>query len=389
MQIRTLKIPSKRIEAHYNSGLNLVTYGHNNLYPQQVATIVATSAIGSACIKRYADFIEGRGFRDEQLAALELNRFQETADDILAKVAHDVGMYGGLALHVNYDLGGNVVEVQHVPFENCRLEEPDEDGVVHHILLHPDWTQQRTRAGQRLWVNSETVDRIPVFNLDSVREEMLEAGGIGEYQGQILYISNIGANEYAIPRYDCILTELSIDEGISNVKYRNVRNNFLPAGMLITKQGQMAPEGDSGDSDKEFANFMDDFIDFQGDEKSCNIIGMNVASEEEVPEFRPFEVQNFDKQFETTESSTEGRIYACFGQEAFYCIKQGKVGFGGDVVTDAYSLYNSVTGKERRLIERAFTKVLSGSIFAAADCSIEPIRFEGVSAAVQQIGGMI
>jgi hypothetical protein len=320
---------------------------------------------------------------------MQLNRFGETADDILAKVAADVAEYGGLALHVNYDLRGAIAEVQHVPFENCRLEEPDEDGVVHHILLHPDWTQTKTRAGQKLWVNTETVDRIPVFRPDTVKQEIMDAGGISEYKGQILYVTNVGINEYAIPRYDCILTELSIDEGISNVKYRNVRNNFLPAGILITKQGQMAPESDNDKNNREFDSFMDDFIDFQGDEKSCNIIGMNVASEEEVPEFRPFEVQNFDKQFETTEESTEGRIYACFGQEAFYCIKQGKVGFGGDVVTDAYNLYNSVTDKERRLIERAFTKVLNGSRFATTDYSIAPIKFEGTSTTEQQIRGTI
>jgi hypothetical protein len=304
---------------------------------------------------------------------------------MLAKVASDVALYGGVALHVNYDLEGEVVEVQHVPFENCRLEEPDEDGIVHHILVHPDWTQTKTRAGQKLWVNTNTVDRIPVFNPDKAKEEMQEAGGIGEYKGQILYVSNMGRNEYAIPRYDCILTELSIDEGISNVKYRNVRNNFLPAGMLITKQGQFAPEEANG-RNMEFENFMDGFIDFQGDEKSCNIIGMNVANEEEVPEFRPFAVQNFDKQFETTEESTESRIYACFGQESFYCIKQGKVGFGGDVMTDAYNLYNSVTDKERRLIERAFTKVMDASrVFQSSDYSISTIKFESTSAAAQAV----
>lgn len=44
---------------------------------------------------------------------------------------------------------------------------------------------------------------------------------------------------YPVPIYDKVVTNLSIDEGLDNVKYRNVRNNFLVAGMVVHKKGKV------------------------------------------------------------------------------------------------------------------------------------------------------
>ncbi|MFR8224885.1 MAG: hypothetical protein ACLU9X_10515 [Alistipes shahii] len=85
----------------------------------------------------------------------------------------------------------------------------------------------------------------PVFNPspDVVQLQIQAAGGIEFYKGQILYISRAGRNAYPLPLVDVVLTDMSTDEGLSNVNNRNVRNNFLTAGMLITKRGQGSRHG--------------------------------------------------------------------------------------------------------------------------------------------------
>ena len=55
-----------------------------------------------------------------------VNRRGDTADDIHAFVCKDVADYDGMAIHVNYNMFADIVEVQHIPFENCRLLEEDE-----------------------------------------------------------------------------------------------------------------------------------------------------------------------------------------------------------------------------------------------------------------------
>lgn len=43
-------------------------------------------------------------------------------------------------------------------------------------------------------------------------------------------------NTYPVGKGDRVATEMSTDEGLSNVKYRNVRNNFFPGAMVFTKR---------------------------------------------------------------------------------------------------------------------------------------------------------
>lgn len=107
-----------------------------------------------------------------------------------------------------------------------------------HVLLHPDWEQKKTRNGKRLMVNEKTIERINVFNPDPdiVLEQIENAGGIDSYKGQVLWKSLDGQFIYPTASYDSAITEISTDEGLGNVKARNVRNNFLVSCMLITKR---------------------------------------------------------------------------------------------------------------------------------------------------------
>ena len=66
---------------------------------------------------------------------------------------------------------------------------------------------------------------IDVFNpiKEVIAAQIEAAGGIEFYKGQILWISGAGRNTYPVPKADRVSTELSTDEGLANVKYRNVR----------------------------------------------------------------------------------------------------------------------------------------------------------------------
>lgn len=370
MNYRQVKRPRPRYEKPDIPRLGIQAFGANNLYPNEVDGIISESSTGSSCLRRYARFIEGAGLTDEAFAASRVNS-EETADEMLASVAADLAKFGGIALHVHYDLFGRVRSVEHIPFEMVRLGEEDSRGHVAEVVVHPDWSGHAQRGGKSIRVVPSECVRIPVFDPSAVPAQIEEAGGINSYRGQVLYVTEAGRNRYSKTRYDDVITELSTEAGMANVGYRNARNNFLPTGMLITRSGQMAPE----DSGEDFANAL---ADYQGDENACSMFDVNVDIEEEKPEFVPFPVQNFDKAFTETERRVVEHIYAAFEQESFYCQRIGKIGFGGDVIADTNRYYSDITDKERRLIERAFRDVFSlfrEPICPSGDFSIRPIIF--------------
>nr|DAK99735.1 MAG TPA: HK97 Family Phage Portal Protein [Caudoviricetes sp.] len=384
MRVHELKKKSsKRVDVRYLQTLGIQTYGEDNLYPQTFRNILAASSTGAECLDRFADFIEGNGFRDVPFSESVVNRKGDTADDIHALVCRDVAYYNGLALHVNYNIYGDIVELHHVPFENCRLVESDDSGYVGKIAIHPDWSGQKTRGGKVIKVAKENIDYIDVFNPDKrvVAAQIEAAGGIEYYKGQVLWVSLSGKDIYPTGKGDRVVTEMSTDEGLANVKYRNVRNNFLPAAMIFTKKGTnitFDQDGNEIDSRDDDDSFSDSLLQLQGDTNCGKLMEVTLETDEDKPEVVSLNSQNYDKEFTVTDISVTERIYSAFGQEPWYCIRVGKVGFSGDILEDAFEYYNSIVSKQQRLIERTFDRIFRYWYEIANptnDFSVQPLKY--------------
>lgn len=394
MRVKDLKKKSSnRVDVSYLRQFGIQGFGDDNLYPQTLRNIIAASSTGSECAERYANFIEGNGFKDIRFSEYVVNRKGDTVDDIHALVCPDVGYFDGMSLHINYNIFGEICELNYVPFENCRLLEEDSNGYVAKIAVHPDWSGKKTRAGKPLQVKKENIDFIDVFNprKEVVLSQIEAAGGIEYYKGQILWLSGGGKNVYPRSRADRVVTEMSTDEGLANVKFRNVRCNFLSAGIVITKKGQsIAGEDSSGLNDND--GFSDMLGKLQGDTNSLKMLEVEISSDEEKPEFVDLSSKNYDKEFSVTDASVVERIYSAYGQEPWYCIRIGKVGFSGNILEDAFEYYNSIVSKQQRIIERAFQKIFDGwyeVVNPSNDYSVEPLKYVRNAAVSNNSGGGI
>jgi hypothetical protein len=381
MNVKELKKKSGvRVDTGYLRQFNIQAFGNDNLYPQTLSNIIAASSTGSECSERFENFIEGNGFREIPFSEYVVNRKGDTNDDIHALICQDVAYFDGLALHVNYNVLAEIAEINYLPFENCRLLEEDNNGYVAQIAVHPDWTGKKTRSGRPLRVDKAHIDFIDVFNpnRDVVLAQIEAAGGIENYKGQILWISGAGRNIYPRSRADRVVTEMSTDEGLSNVKYRNVRCNFMPAGMMITKKGQSVDEDGKEIQDDKDEGFSETLVQLQSDTNSSKILEVTLHTDEEKPEFVPLKTANYDKEFTVTDASIVERIYSAYGQEPWYCIRIGKVGFSGEILEDAFEYYNSIVSKQQRMIERAFRKIFEHwyeVVNPSNDYSVEPLKY--------------
>lgn len=374
MNVGSLKPAEQRVVSPYLSRLKLKAFGRSNLYPQEVRNIVLASPNGRNCYERRATYIEGNGFRSQLLSDAVCSRNGDKVDDILAKCAADVAMYDGVCLHFNYNVFGEITSMAHIPFEDARLEEPGEDGVIRHVVVHPDWTGTSTVAGQKLKVDDDTVERFPVFNPtpEVVIRQIEEAGGIELYNGQVLYITRTGRMEYTTPIFDASLTDMSTDEGLANVNNRNVRNNFLAGGMLFVTRGTL------GQTDDE--EFFEQIQRLQGDQNACKIAVVVGSTEEDKPQFVPFNSSNFDKEFTETTSAVVANIYASFNQDMFYRLRNGSIGFSGQIATEVKLEYCEQVRKNQRMLSRIFytafehwTTAYPLPYKARADVEIEPL----------------
>ena len=400
MNIKHTKKPEQRIDVKYLSSLGIKTYGADNLYPQELHDIVYSSPAGRTCLERRTTYIEGNGLASQSLSDFVCNPAGETVDDVHSLLSADCAEYEGIAIHVNYNIAGNIVSLAAVPFDCCRLEEEDGAGVISHIIYHPDWRGKKTRNGKSVKVDKSSIEIFPVFNPDPeiVQAQIIAAGGIEFYKGQILYVSRAGRLRYPTPLVDAVLTDMSTDEGLSNVSNRNVRNNFLAGGILWVKRGQLRPlppegseeafnedgrpgPGGSGDPKRQES---DEFIEaieaLQGDTNACKIAVCEGEVDEEKPELISFAPKNFDKDFDSTKKSVIETIYAAFNQEMFARLRTGSIGFSGDLANDVKKEYCEQVTKYQRMLTRAYNLVFSrwepddnAPFTGVADVAVEPL----------------
>lgn len=365
-----LRGTKRRFEIQDISNLGIQAYGDNNLYPQDARRALNASDSGTACLDRLEMFLVGNGFEDEVFSAMNANMYGDTMDDILQYVAKDLACYNGFAIHANYNVMGELISISHIPFEHTRLTELDEIGGISKIAVFPDWEGIRKFGGKRLRPTPETVDYLDIFNPEPevVMAQIEYAGGIDNYKGQILWVSSAGRNVYPLAKFDSVFGYLGAENELSTLTLRTIRDGVFSTGILAVRKGN------TEDPINDIADKLDELV---GAENAMSIIVTQFEQEQDIPKLIPLESENYAEKFKTTSEEATIRIYRCFGQEMFYRINVGSVGFSNDIMSEAFRLYNSLTSNDRRIIERAFDLIVSNWVENISEnkTAIKPLEY--------------
>lgn len=367
MKISKIK-KENRIDSRNDKYLGIQTFGDRNDYPQQVMEIVDGSCTGFSCVCVYSKFINGKGFTNSDFSKLVVNKSSLTINLLLRLISNDFAMFRGFALHLNYNANYQISQISYTPFETVRLGEIDENGECNHVCLHWDWG--RRMGNLRRW-KKEDIIKIDLFNPDPqiIQMQVNKSGGWSKYKGQILYFNSTGLIGYPLPIFNSELTDMSTEQGISNISYRNARSNFMPSGMFIDILNKEESEEQADENEKSL-------LEFQGDDEACKMIYSIAETKEEIPQFVDFSGKNYDKEYTVTHSKVKGDIGRAFNQPPILRAEDVGSNFGADALGDAYDYYNSVTEVERRDVSRVFEEIFkywNGDKFE--DFSISPLSY--------------
>ena len=374
---------SPRVERNiYLQSEGIKGYGANNDYPQKVLEIINSSGTGRTCMDIYVKFVEGGGFTDQVLAEAVLNDKSERANSLLRKCAKDLKNFNGFAVLVKYNGLALPYAYYSVPFEHCRLAIDNKHDYTGKIAIYSDWTGITGKI-----LRKKEIILINKFDPLKAEAEIAEAGSPDNYLGQLMYFTADGDFEYPISPFDPIITDMLTEESVSTVKHRNAKYNFLPAGILVRKgiKPHTLPDGTNDPNDPfnqqqvESARMIDKM---QGDENALKLWVVDIDSDEEMPEFIPFEAKNLDKEYDYTEKSTQDNIGRMFMIPPILRGEDIGAGFGADLMKNAYDFMSSATGNERRMLEVAFNDLLEYFIPQFTDFSIIPVEYECKNEAV-------
>lgn len=346
----------KRIVVKEDNIKGILSYDRDNKYPQKISDIMADSGRATLCLNAYSRFLQGKGFVNESLNKLIVNRKRNTLWSLYREVIKNYAKFKGFAIHINYNAAYEIVELQNIPFEYTRLTTPDDTEYVGKIAVYDDWAREKSlRTISRIM--RMDIRAIHIFNpLPEVIQAQVEiAGGWDKYKGQIFWYSEEGSSKYPLCSLDSVLEDCVTDGQIKTFKYNSVTTNFLASHLLVTR-GKTEGEGNTNLESEQFEKMI---VQFQGAENANKIMHAEIEFDEEMPELEKFEHVNDDKLFQYTEESIHENIRKVLLIPPVIVgdLIEGKLGTSEEIY-DAYALYNALTFKERDELSKLFSSFL-------------------------------
>jgi hypothetical protein len=253
-----------------------VSYGDANTFPQYIIELYNESPVHGSIVNSIAFMIAGQDFVSTSAeASTEIARLQ--LDKIRHSTALDLKLHGGFYWEVIWSMDrSTIAQINHLPFENCRLCVSDDNDDINGIYYSRDWNDSRKKKNIPAY--------IPMFNPDYK----------DEYPKQVLFVHSIvpGSEYYPKPDYISAVNNIELTRQISEYQVNLILNGFFPS--LITSFNNGIP---SLEEQRMIKNQLQQAI--QGAENAGKVLTFFNEDRDRGVEFTPFPVSDMDKQFET------------------------------------------------------------------------------------------
>jgi hypothetical protein len=317
--------PVEAIETENRAGF--INYGQNNLFPQHLINLYYNSPIHNALTNSIAYMIEGQGTGT-------------ILDNALQGIAFDLKLQGAFVAEVIWSMDfTRVVQINHLPFENCRLAYDKEEDDITGIFYSKDWANTRSKRGKP--------EFIPAFNPSQAQEQ----------PRQVIYAHGMmaGSSYYAKPDYFGALNyvELSYQMGLYHVN--NILNGLFPSFIINFLNG--IPQKEEREAiRREWETRL------SGASNAGKFLMTFNEDPTRAPQIESFPLSDADKQYQFLSEETAKQIMV--GHRVVSPLIHGirdTTGFGSnkDEMLVGMEIFNTqVIRPYQRIIEEVFTPIL-------------------------------
>ena len=206
----------------YNTEYRYIKYGKSNDYDKFLINLSKKSPIHSGILSRKRKMDIGDGLKwDENIQ--KLNDFYKGLDkDFYNDIFGSIELFGGVFIGVKW-YKNEIIGLEYIPFEYCRLGEPDENDKIPYILMSKNWKKEREEKYRPV--------PFPVFT--GKKQDDYEIAFIASYsEGQY----------YPTPAYEAAINMIESDFEISKFSLANIKNQFSPGTMIVFTDGLRTPQ---------------------------------------------------------------------------------------------------------------------------------------------------
>lgn len=347
-------------------GVDWVTYGEKNDYPDYLLQIFNRSAKHNAIITGKVHYIKGNGFvvkdelAPEMVANVEhfiknINKY-DSLDDLLYKTANDLEIFSGVALQVI----------------------PRKDGKGIAQICHIDKSKIRVnKKKNKIWYANKWSDGINKFyKPNAERDGLIELKVFDPKTFSGVYIYDQyrpGNGDYPLPEYIGCIPYIQIDYEIANFHLNNIKHGFAAGTMISFNNGEPGVEEQAIIERKIKGKYA-------GSDKAGEVVIVFSNGKDSAPTIVPLTSNNFDKLFDTLNQTVQQEIFTGhkITSPMLFGIKtEGQLG-GSAEIQQAFELFkNGYVSAKQRMLEDIFNYLfsLNGMGEPLMIQQIEPISF--------------
>lgn len=325
-----------------------ITYGLDNLYPQELIRLYNSSPKHNAIINQKAAYIVGaktdiKGKTTIDIAITEdvlanINAYDDF-EGFKSKLAQDFELFDGFAVEVIWNKAKTKpVEYYHLPFQNVRLGK-------NCAYYSEDWQNQRADITDYPYFNANTRENKQIFYYKVYRA---------------------GQKEYPLPSYIGALRYIEIDSEIQNWHFNSIKNGFSAQTLIQFFKGIPTPE-EMRLTERRFKSQKTGTNNAGG-----MIIGYNEPSER-AAEITNLQPSDFDKQFLQLNDTVRDEIFVghrISNPVLFGISTAGALGQRNELI-EAYELFQQAYIEPR---QKQFDAALNSILKYAIPCQILTIN---------------
>jgi hypothetical protein len=253
-----------------------VAYGEGNHFPQYLIELYNTSPVHGALVNSIAFMIAGKEFTAaSQVTLREIQRLK--LDKVLHSTALDLKLHGGFYWEVIWSMDrSTIAQINHLPYENCRLACSDDNDDVTGVWYSRDWADTRKKKNNPHY--------IPFFDINTKEENPKQV----MFQHSMM----VGSEYYPKPDYIGAINEIEKLRQLSEYQVNLILNGFFPS--LIASFNNGIPTLEEQRMIKQQLQ-----MSIQGAENAGKVLTFFNEERDRGVEFTAFPVADMDKQFES------------------------------------------------------------------------------------------
>jgi len=335
-------------------GKEYVLWGDKNGYPEYLAELFAQCVTLHSVILGSIDYVAGNGA--SLGASLQengaVNRKGMTAQQLVKALARNYFIYGGFALQVIRDKGGDVRELYPI---NMRFLRSDKENEVF-------WYSEK-------WKTSGSVKTVkyPKFIPNAVAEEDKVPDSIYFFKGDV-------DTTYPQPLWAAAVKDSEVERSIDEFHLNNINNGFMGSYIVNFNNGVPTDE-----TKKEIEKMFNQ--KFAGKDNAGRIMFSWNASKDTATTLQKMEVSDYGEKYQTLAKHVERSIYKAFrANPNLFGIATENNGFNSEEYDSAFRLFNrTVIQPVQQNICDALDRILGGE----NTLTIVPFTLDGGNQNVQ------